>query len=1042
MKKSSALLFVCLAIRAATVTVCDSGCTYITANLQAAINARACGDHVQLKAQASVYPPFYLPGGNSLQCGSNPIYIENFNMAALPPTGAVITPAYVPLLPNIQTSTSVVVSTHNGGTDCGGGSNHCPANGWVLQGLRFSKTASSTNFCFIVFGQFDSTCTADTAIVVEADMPHNITFQHNYIQTNAQTITRRCMDVDFLGGAVRDNWIDCISPTILDGNTGDSQVLTGNPVGTQSARVQIDNNVLIGGTETVAWGTFPSRVRTGNGPRGWADETTESPNWIDVTNNHIWHDPYQLSANWTAQTYYRVGQAILSSTGSTPIFLAVTSGKTGGSEPNWAGTGVGSTVVDGGVTWFHPNNLWNNGTCSYSVKNHWETKSVLNSRVLNNFLDRLWAQCAAFGNQGRSIVPEVQTSTNGGGSASNITNVDVANNIGTNLSAAFQTLTTISFDDWNRFPRFFGTVVEPYNITAGNNTLKLSVDGQAAVTITLTTGATRTASQIATEINTAGNASTIAAVAYNISAGNTSSCTSSSTVCQLLIMRASTANPSSFGLFTNDAMPNPWNTATGTAVSISPATGTTATSVLGLPANGTTVYWCTNPYSLVWYGCGSGSNIAIRNNIFQMRHDGAYAPYAPYIGLLNSGVDGINLDHNLLTDPSGWASLGFLVNTPYVGDANSVGRSGSKGMRVQNNVFQDVGHFIGDSSLAMGAHFDWSGINYGCQTQLINAALSQGGDQTAQCDAAHLKGGFTKNLAYNIPFTNATCTVAGTTCNTSPADSDLGFGAQPNDNFNADRFSSLSFLQASPGNNAAPDYTLVYNPSNPQKYTRPSNFGNDNRPIGPDMTQMNFVRLIGGAPSVSDRAAIFTLNVTPPLMAKAGMVTVANDPFCDSPVTDMDPSQFPNPGWTDADRFPQFAAQRIVVVGLNARLSPGTTYYYCIDYQGYGMRGQFTTDAAITGTRTVRVQTTLTNLTQGATGANNMIVEYGTSYSRATDTLSGGGTTGPVSCIVGGNACVASFSASAGVPIFYRYKIRNAGGDVLITQPTAAQLAE
>jgi hypothetical protein len=156
----------------------------------------------------------------------------------------------------------------------------------------------------------------------------------------------------------------------------------------------------------------------------------------------------------------------------------------------------------------------------------------------------------------------------------------------------------------------------------------------------------------------------------------------------------------------------------------------------------------------------------------------------------------------------------------------------------------------------------------------------------------------------------------------------------------------------------------------------------------------------------------------------------------------MDPAQFANPAWTDNDHFPQFAAQRVVVAGLNAPLSPSTTYYYCIEYQGYGLRGSFTTGTALSGTRTVQVQTRLTSLTQGASGANNMIVEYGTAYSRATDTLSGGGTTTAVSCTVGGAACVASFPATAGTPVFYRYKIRNAGGSVLITQPVTAQVAQ
>ena len=152
--------------------------------------------------------------------------------------------------------------------------------------------------------------------------------------------------------------------------------------------------------------------------------------------------------------------------------------------------------------------------CGYSIKNHWESKSGLFLRILNNYLDRLWSQCAAFGNQGRSLVPEIQSYVNGGGPASNVENVQLANNIATNISAAFGTAFTLIDGDGNRFPRFFGSADEPYTIDSGNQTLKISIDGGAASTITLTIG-TRRAKQIADEINAAGVTNLMAA-AFNI----------------------------------------------------------------------------------------------------------------------------------------------------------------------------------------------------------------------------------------------------------------------------------------------------------------------------------------------------------------------------------------------------------------------------------------------------------------------------------------------------------------------------------------------
>jgi hypothetical protein len=366
------------------------------------------------------------------------------------------------------------------------------------------------------------------------------------------------------------------------------------------------------------------------------------------------------------------------------------------------------------------------------------------------------------------------------------------------------------------------------------------------------------------------------------------------------------------------------------------------------------------------------------------------------------------------------------------------GLYGSKNVLLSNNLFRDSAggsnHYIGTTS--PNAALDWSGINTGCQTAGINAALTTGGDPASMCDAAHLLGGYTRNLVPNVAYDNGSpCHPAGLTCNTTNTfTQDKGYGAYPNDNFN-DAFSTLSFRNA-----AAFDYTLVYNPASPQAYLTAAKFGADNRPLGVDMTQMNFVR--PASTQVSDRAAIFTFNVTPSIQNFTGMFTVASDPFCASPVADMDPSQFANPGWTGNDRFPQSGSTRSVIVGLNAALSPNTAYYYCLEYQGYNLNGQFSTQRTLSGTQTIQVQTALTSSTPGASGASNLIVEYGGSYSRATDTIAGGGATAAVSCTVGGGVCSASFTAAAGPPLFYRYKIRNASNAVLITQPVISHLPQ
>ena len=145
------------------------------------------------------------------------------------------------------------------------------------------------------------------------------------------------------------------------------------------------------------------------------------------------------------------------------------------------------------------------------------------------------------------------------------------------------------------------------------------------------------------------------------------------------------------------------------------------------------------------------------------------------------------------------------------------------------------------------------------------------------------------------------------------------------------------------------------------------------------------------------------------------------------------------------DGYLQNAGQYTAIV---TGLSANTTYYYRINIGGaiYGIVNgstpppSFTTSSPKSGSGTITVAATLSPLTVGASGAANMVVEYGTSYSRSSDTILGGGTTGPVSCTVGGGACSALFSATAGAPVYFRYRIRNSGGSTVIAQPVQVGL--
>jgi hypothetical protein len=101
------------------------------------------------------------------------------------------------------------------------------------------------------------------------------------------------------------------------------------------------------------------------------------------------------------------------------------------------------------------------------------------------------------------------------------------------------------------------------------------------------------------------------------------------------------------------------------------------------------------------------------------------------------------------------------------------------------------------------------------------------------------------------------------------------------------------------------------------------------------------------------------------------------------------------------DGYVRRGAQRTIIVGQSEPLDPETLHYYRLSCGGDQQTGSFTTLAAQTGTQTIS-RTTAEDVT------------WGTSYSRAADTISGGDT----EASSGG---VASFTANKGDVVYYRY---------------------
>lgn len=127
------------------------------------------------------------------------------------------------------------------------------------------------------------------------------------------------------------------------------------------------------------------------------------------------------------------------------------------------------------------------------------------------------------------------------------------------------------------------------------------------------------------------------------------------------------------------------------------------------------------------------------------------------------------------------------------------------------------------------------------------------------------------------------------------------------------------------------------------------------------------------------------------------------------------------------DRNYRDGNRRMIVLGHTTNLAADTSYNYRQHCGGDIALGIFRTKQTLAGTANQTVARSART-----TGVTNMVVEYGTAFSRATNTISGGGTSSAASCTIG-QRCVATFSATRGTILYYRWKERNSGNTVIAT---------
>jgi hypothetical protein len=83
--------------------------------------------------------------------------------------------------------------------------------------------------------------------------------------------------------------------------------------------------------------------------------STEAARQLEATSNpgvdQISLTPTNGLPAWAATTAYSVGDAVEPTTPNGYRYVCTTAGTSGGSEPTWPTTGIGSTIVDGTVVW-------------------------------------------------------------------------------------------------------------------------------------------------------------------------------------------------------------------------------------------------------------------------------------------------------------------------------------------------------------------------------------------------------------------------------------------------------------------------------------------------------------------------------------------------------------------------------------------------------------------------------------------------------------------------------------------------------------------
>lgn len=998
--------------------------------LRNALTAAVCGDVIEIPA-AGISGSFTVPGKGD--CSANPVIITapSTNTAKLPAPNQRVTPAYAGLLGKLITTDGSPVLI------IGYGAN--PVNGLIVRNLEFAQTAGNT-----VLIQVGGGSRADDFKTV-SHLPKNITFDRCLIRTGRLRSSRRTMLLNSASTTVVNSWIE------QTGRAGtDSQAIASYG---GSGPFYLHNNYIEGETEVIGFGgsaiiyDSPSPLIPTFSQR-YATSTVHPVAY--VWHNHISHGGnYMMPEVWTAARAVPPGKIIKPTVWASHFYIAQNAGTTGAAEPAWCTSGS-CTVADGAVT-------WKETTQQYSVKNMVENKlGTLDVRY--NYFDR------SFDTAGQGFVMTAGARLSDTSAAARVTNNVLAHNVMKDVGAITNMVHSRDPSDQNCFPTVVGTVPAPYAITAGvNDKIRLSVNGGAAFDVTLTAGPTRTAADIVYDINEALLAQssinitavsdggwnsyyhkacfTAASHGYpalgqmqwsspiyikGLAGGNwagfavadVGSIVDANNFCALV-----PANLSPIGAQTGTGLKATklgaakvfTDTSARMFVQVSGPTGDISTSkiefqavassaytTLGLPQ--TVIRAGTHPITQQYYHWAINSNLRAFDNL---AINVQQAPYTnggyPYIFGFGAGWPGVDFSHNSVINASnakGFMALSdrdWMPTSGLTTQSNIMGYTGAMNPR----YFTWTDTYISDLNFInyYGATYTFDPLNpVNCSTDARVAPKSAAArnwipnyTQFASSDPQSTGSGCSQQGIYKGPY--------GTIA----------------DSWNPAYFRDQSTWEVS---------SAVL-----------KNKGHDAKDVGADINQLPLIRNLKVTPS--DKYALFQFDLSAqaakyPVSLRICTEDPEVNPVC-SNIADLDPAVYARPDSSDNDRFPAQNNRRTMIVGQNARLTPGSTYYYQLEGGGVSAKGTFTTTAATAGT--VKVPFVYT---PHAAGTASVAIDYGLTYSRASDAIGSGGT---VTGACSQNArCTLTVTATPGVPLYVRARYLDSGGATLWSGPSLTAL--